>query len=139
MSAITTREFLLEDYEQACALWNEAEGIEVCEGDARDEVARYLERNPRLSRIAEVGGRLAGAVLCGHDGRRGFIYHLVVAPRFRGLGVGKVLVDECVRGLRGAGIQRAIILVANDNSLGREFWLRTGWEELPALAMARDT
>src|SRR3712207_1405370 len=135
---ITTREFTLADHERACALWNEVEGVEVCEGDSRAEIAAYLERNRGLSHVAEAEGVLAGAVLCGHDGRRGFIYHLAVAPAFRGQGVGKLLLEQCVRGLRAAGIPRAIILVADDNPSGREFWLRNGWEELTAVAMTRE-
>ena len=137
--AITTRAFAIEDYEAACALWNSVEGVEICEGDSRPEILAYLDRNPGLSRVAESAGAVAGAVLCGHDGRRGFIYHLAVAPAFRGRGVGKLLLEECTQGLRAAGMQRAIILVANDNSLGREFWLGNGWEEISeALPMARD-
>lgn len=135
---ITTRELVIDDYERACALWNEVEGVEICEGDSREEIAGYLARNPGLSRVAEEGETLAGAVLCGHDGRRGFIYHLAVAPAFRGRRVGKLLIDDCLGGLRAAGLQRALILVARDNSLGRAFWLRSGWEELSAIAMARD-
>jgi N-acetylglutamate synthase len=137
--AMTTREFVLDDYERACALWSEVEGVEICEGDSRDDLRGFFARNRGLSRIAEIDGAIAGAVLCGHDGRRGFIYHLAVAPKFRGSGVGKVLVADCIRGLRAAGIQRAIILVAAENSLGREFWRRNGWEELSATAMARET
>jgi ribosomal protein S18 acetylase RimI-like enzyme len=136
--AITTREFVIDDYESACALWNEVEGVEICEGDSREEIGAYLRRNSTLSRIAEANGRIAGAALCGHDGRRGFIYHLAVASAFRGQGVGKLLVADCLRGLREAGIQRAIILVANDNSLGHDFWLRTGWEDLDAIVMAHE-
>ncbi|MDQ6860694.1 MAG: GNAT family N-acetyltransferase [Verrucomicrobiota bacterium] len=136
--AITTREFVIEDFDAACLLWNEVEGVEICEGDSREEVAAFLSRNPGLSRIAESHSDIAGAVLCGHDGRRGFIYHLAVASAFRGTGVGKLLIGDCLRGLRGAGIQRAIILVARDNSLGHRFWLRAGFEDLDALAMACD-
>jgi ribosomal protein S18 acetylase RimI-like enzyme len=137
---ITTRAFVIDDYEQACALWNAADGIEVCEGDSREEIRAYLERNPGLSRVADAADVIAGAVLCGHDGRRGFIYHLAVAPDFRGRGVGKLLIADCLRGLRATGIQRAILLVAKDNSSGREFWLRNGWEELSeALPMTHET
>src|SRR3954464_10360665 len=140
MIPITTREFLIEDYDRAVALWNAVEGVEICEGDSRAEVANYLRRNPGLSRVAEEGETMAGAVLCGHDGRRGFIYHLAVAGAFRGRGVGKMLLGDCVRGLGEAGIHRAIILVAGDNSMGHEFWLRNGWEDLTeAIPMARDT
>jgi putative acetyltransferase len=135
---MTTREFVIADYDRAVALWEEVDGVEVCEGDSRAEIQNYLARNPGLSRVAEEDGIIAGAVLCGHDGRRGLIYHLAVVPAFRGRGVGKLLLDDCVRGLREAGIKRAIILVAGDNSLGHKFWLRNGWEDLDALPMALD-
>jgi ribosomal protein S18 acetylase RimI-like enzyme len=82
---------------------------------------------------------MAGAVLCGHDGRRGMIYHLAVAPEYRGQGIGKLLLDDCVRGLREAGLKRAIILVAGDNKAGHEFWLRNGWEDIGiAIAMSKE-
>lgn len=139
MDRITTREFTIADYEQALALWEEVDGVEICEGDSRAEIQLYLERNPGLSRVAEEAGEISGAALCGHDGRRGFIYHLAVASKFRGRGVGRLLVDDCLRGLANAGIKRAIILVACDNSLGKEFWLRNGWEDIDgAIPMAHD-
>ncbi|MGZ5022517.1 MAG: GNAT family N-acetyltransferase [Chthoniobacterales bacterium] len=138
MPEITTREFLMDDYDAAIALWKKIEGVEICEGDSREEIRGYLARNPGLSRVAEENGVMAGAALCGHDGRRGFIYHLAVSPQFRGRGVGKRLLDDCVRGLHEAGMQRAIILVARDNPLGREFWLRNGWEEIDAIAMSHE-
>ena len=126
----TTRKFVLEDYDGAIAVWTAEEGIEVCEGDSREEIAAYLKRNPGLSRVAEDAGKIVGAVLCGHDGRRGWIYHLAVAPTYRGKGVGKLLIDDCLAGLKKVGLKRAIILVAGDNSAGREFWLRNGWEDI---------
>ena len=139
VTALRTREFTIEDYDGAVALWQRADGIELCEGDSREEISRYLTRNPGLSRVAETGGAIVGAVLCGHDGRRGWIYHLAVAESHRGKGVGKLLVDDCLRGLREAGVPRAIILVARDNVGGRQFWLRNGWEEISgARAMTKD-
>ncbi|MDQ6911490.1 MAG: GNAT family N-acetyltransferase [Verrucomicrobiota bacterium] len=138
MAESTTREFVIGDYETACALWNEVEGMEICEGDSRAEITAYLKRNPGLSRVAEENGAVVAAALCGHDGRRGYIYHFAVAKNSRGLGIGRRLLEDCVRGLREVGLQRAILLVADDNSLGQEFWLRNGWEKLEALAMAHD-
>ena len=137
--AITTRELVIADYDAVIALWASAEGIEICEGDSRAEIAAYLERNPGLSRVAEQDGRIVGAVLCGHDGRRGWIYHLVVASTHRGRRIARRLVDDCIEGLRKAEIKRAIILVAGDNPSGREFWVRNGWENIDgAVPMGRD-
>jgi ribosomal protein S18 acetylase RimI-like enzyme len=69
--------------------------------------------------------------MCGHDGRRGYIYHLAVDPAYRRYGLGKRLVQECLDGLRRVGIVRAIILVADYNLGGAEFWKRSGWEDIP--------
>ncbi len=137
--SVTTREFAMEDYDSAIALWTGVEGVEICEGDSREEVTEYLKRNPGLSRVAEAAGRLVGVAMCGHDGRRGWIYHLAVAPEYRGRNLGRRLLDDCVDGLRKAGLKRAIILVAGDNPAGHEFWLRNGWEDIDcAIPMTRE-
>jgi ribosomal protein S18 acetylase RimI-like enzyme len=137
--AVTTREFVLRDHECAVALWCEIDSVEICEGDSREEVAEYLKRNPGLSRVAEIDGKMVGAVMCGHDGRRGWIYHLAVAPEYRGRGVGKRLLDDCVRGLQKTGLKRAIILVEGQNAAGHKFWLREGWENIEgAIPMTRE-
>ena len=136
---ISTREFVIDDYDKAVALWNLVEGVEVAEGDSKEEIRAYLLRNPGLSRVSEENGTVVGAVLCGHDGRRGLIYHLAVAPAYHGKGIGKRLVRECVTHLRATGIARALIFVAGDNAGAHSFWLRTGWEDVPgAILMGID-
>ena len=136
---IVTREFSIDDYDAALQLWQRVEGLEVAEGDDKEGVAQFVARNPGLSRVAIDGSTVVGVAMCGHDGRRGYIYHLAVDLAYRRYGLGKRLVQECLSGLRDAGIQRAIILVADDNGRGREFWRRCDWEELSgALAMGKD-
>ena len=128
---IDTREFSITDHDAAVEIWQRVEGIEIAEGDDRKGIAEFLARNPRLSRVAMDGSAIVGVALCGHDGRRGHIYHLAVDPAYQGRGLGKRLLDECLDGLRRAGVQRVIILVAGDNRRGAEFWKRYGWEEIP--------
>jgi ribosomal protein S18 acetylase RimI-like enzyme len=130
-NTVKTREFSISDYDAALDLWQRVEGLEIAEGDDRESVACFLARNPGLSRIATDGTAIIGVVLCGHDGRRGYIYHLAVDPAYQARGLGKRLMDECLDGLRRAGLKRALILVANDNLRGRKFWRRHGWEEIP--------
>jgi N-acetylglutamate synthase len=128
---IETREFSISDYDAALELWQRVEGLEIAEGDDREGVAHFLARNPGLSRVATDSAAIVGIALCGHDGRRGYIYHLAVDPAYQARGVGKRLMNECLDGLRGAGLKRALILVANDNPRGQKFWRRCGWEEVP--------
>lgn len=128
---IITLEFSIDDYNAAFQLWQRVEGLEIAEGDEREGVAQFLARNPGLSRVALDGAAVVGVVLCGHDGRRGHIYHLAVDPAYRGCGLGKRLVDECLERLRAVGVVRAIILVADNNFGGAEFWKRARWEDIP--------
>ena len=128
---IDTREFSVNDYDAALQLWRRVDGTEIAEGDHQQGIAQFLARNPGLSRVATNGSAVIGVALCGHDGRRGHIYHLAVDPDYQGRGLGQRLLQECLEGLRHAGLERAIIMVANDNPRGRGFWLRYGWEEIP--------
>ncbi len=128
---IKTREFSISDYNAALELWQRVEGLEIAEGDDRESIAYFLARNPGLSRVATDGTAIVGVALCGHDGRRGYIYHLAVDPAYQSRGLGKCLMDESLDGLRQLGLKRALILVANDNPRGRKFWSRHGWEEVP--------
>ncbi len=136
---IETREFAIDDYDAALELWQRVEGLEIAEGDDKEGVAQFFARNPGLSRVATDGSAIVGVALCGHDGRRGHIYHLAVDPAYQGRGLGKRLLDECLEGLRRAGLKRVIIMVADDNRRGGEFWKRREWEEISgAIAMGID-
>ena len=127
---LDTREFFIDDYDAAIRLWRRVEGLEIAEGDDREGLAQFLRRNRGLSRVAIDGAAIVGIALCGHDGRRGHVYHLAVDPAYQGCGLGKRLLDECLNGLRSAGVKRVIIMVADDNQRGAEFWKRQGWEEI---------
>ena len=136
---INTREFSINDYDAAVELWRRVEGLEIAEGDDREGIAQFLARNPGLSRVATDGSAVVGVGLGGHDGRRGHIYHLAVDPAYQRRGLGKRLLDESLEDLRRIGVKRVIIMVADDNPSGREFWKRSGYEEIPgAIAMGID-
>ena len=136
---IEIREFSINDYDAAIQLWQRVEGLEIAEGDDREGVAQFLARNSGLSRVAVDGSAIVGVALCGHDGRRGHIYHLAVDPAYQGRGLGKRLLDESLADLRRTGVKRVIIMVADDNASGRQFWKRSGFEEISgAIAMGID-
>lgn len=130
LSDVVYRSLTEADLASALALWAAADGVEVAEGDEPAQLVAYLARNPGLSQGAWRGERLVGAVLAGHDGRRGYLYHLAVANEARGKGIGRALVERALAGIAAAGVVRALILVARDNPTGRAFWLGRGWEPL---------
>lgn len=129
---IRIRPFLLDDYQAALALWQRTEGLGLNESDEAPAVARFLERNPGFSAVAVTGeGYLVGAMLCGHDGRRGSLHHLAVDRAWREHGIGRRLVDYGMARLTAAGIPKCNIFVLADNDDGTAFWLREGWYHTP--------
>ncbi|HEY2412155.1 MAG TPA: GNAT family N-acetyltransferase [Pirellulaceae bacterium] len=125
------------DYDEALALWNSCEGVRA--NETRDEFARILARNPGLCSVIRRGNELAAAVLACHDGRRGYLYHLGVAAKFRRAGLGRLLVEHSLDRLKAEGINRCTIFVIRGNEAGEAFWKRTGWRERTDLGlMAKD-
>ena len=119
-----------EDYNEVAALWQATEGVGLDDDtDTREGVTGYLARNPGLSFVARQEGRIVAAVLCGHDGRRGYLHHLAVAPRWRRKGIGRALVEACLAGLGSVGIPKCNIFLYANNELGDAFWKQCGWPE----------
>src|SRR6185437_3574928 len=127
----------LADYDEALRLWQNTEGVGLNESDARNAIALYLKRNPRMSFVAREGRELVGAVLCGHDGRRGCLYHLAIAPAHRRKGIGTKLVARCLAALKRARILKCNIFVYNHNADGERFWSSHGWKKREAPCMAQ--
>ncbi|XEC93087.1 GNAT family N-acetyltransferase [Paenibacillus tarimensis] len=121
------REMVIDDYEPVIALWRRIEGLALSEADSRESIQYYLNRNSGLSFVCEHNDRIVGTVLCGHDGRRGYIYHAAVDPEHRGHRIGTGLVARSLKQLRKTGIMKCHIMVIADNELGRQFWGQSGW------------
>lgn len=117
----------IDDYEAVAALWGRLPGMGRIE--TREELAMFLDRNPQLSQVVRSQGQLVGAVLAGHDGRRGYLYHLAVAPEHRRQGLARRLVDCCLERLAAFGLHRCGLQVYRANESGMEFWRRAGWTE----------
>jgi putative acetyltransferase len=115
------------DLDSVLALWGQTSGVGLNESDTPDQLRTYLDRNPGLSLVAREGTRLVGAILCGHDGRRGYLNHLAVLPEYRGRGLGRQLVETCLAALGGVGILKCNIFLYADNEPGRCFWAHCGW------------
>lgn len=129
-SCLSLRPMTEADLDQARLLWEAAEGVELAEGDSVEELRAYLRRNYESSQVAVFDGVIIGALLAGHDGRRGFLYHLAVDKQHQGKGLGRALVQRALDALRQQSVRRVLILVARDNASGRAFWKRCGWDVL---------
>jgi ribosomal protein S18 acetylase RimI-like enzyme len=116
------------DYNAVWDLWQTTPGMGLNSiDDSRNGITRYLQRNPDTCFVMTDGESLAGVILAGHDGRRGFIYHTAVAPSYRRRGVGRQLVSAALSALEKHGIIKAACVVFSSNAEGNSFWEATGF------------
>ena len=123
------RPMVISDYPESYALWASASGIGMSEADNRENIARYLERNPEQSFVCLVNGQIAGTILCGNDGRRAYIHHTAVATEHRRRGIAAELVRLALDKQKEYGITKCHLFIYNENQLGKEFWGRMKFSE----------
>lgn len=120
--------FTLSHYDAVYAMWQATPGVGLSSADSREAIAVYLARNPGMSFLACDGEAVVGALLAGHDGRRGYLHHLAVLPTYRRRGIGSELVNRCLDALQAEGIQKAHLFIFNQNESGIAFWESQGWQ-----------
>lgn len=124
---IETASLTMDMFGSVIALWKESEGVGLSDSDSPECIRLYLDRNPGFSFAVMAEGEIIGAILGGHDGRRGFLYHLAVRADFRRRGLGRRLVEACLGALAESGIRKCHVFVYSDNRDGMAFWKSLGW------------
>ncbi len=120
----------MTDYEDAYKLWSDTEGMGLRSlDDSYEGINRFIKRNPNTNYVCRVDEDLAGVILSGHDGRRGYIYHAVVKGNYRKKGYGKLLVESALKALKDEGINKVALVVFNTNTKGNAFWTSIGFNE----------
>ena len=122
------RTMTIEDYDEVNTLWHKIKGFSIRSiDDSRAGVERFLKRNPDTSVVAVEDGRVVGAILCGHDGRRGCLYHVCVDPEYRMRGIGKSMVVFAMNALKREEISKVSLIAFTRNDVGNTFWRCIGW------------
>ena len=122
------RVMTIDDYDEVYSLWQTIHGFGIRSiDDSREGVLRFLKRNPTTSVVAVEDGKIVGAILCGHDGRRGCLYHVCVDPDYRLRGIGKSMVVFVMEALRKEKINKVSLIAFTKNDIGNAFWKEIGW------------
>jgi len=125
---MTIRKMTIDDYDAVYRLWRNTPGMGLnTADDSREGIAAYLERNPNTCFVTELDHEMAGVILAGHDGRRGFIYHLAVFGLHRKKGIGSALVERAMAALEHEGIRKVALVVFDRNEIGNAFWQKHGF------------
>ena len=119
-----------DDYDDVRALWMTIRGFGIrALDDSREDVQRFIRRNPTTSVVARMDGRIVGSILCGSDGRQGALYHVCVAREYRRRGIGTHMVGYCMHQLRLMGINKVSLIAFASNDAGNAFWKQIGWNK----------
>lgn len=122
------RKMRIEDYENVRRLWLSTPGMGLNDvDDSEAGIGRFLMRNPNTCFIAVNGDEVAGVILSGHDGRRGYVYHTAVAAKERNRGIGSTLVQKAMDALENEGISKVALVVFDRNETGNKFWEKHGF------------
>ena len=117
-----------DDYDDVRALWMTIRGFGIrALDDSREDIRRFIRRNPTTSVVARMDGRIVGSILCGSDGRQGALYHVCVAREYRRRGIGTHMVGYCMHQLRLMGINKVSLIAFTSNDAGNAFWKQIGW------------
>ena len=119
--------FKIEHYDKFRKLLDDTEGVSNREADSYDGIKRYLIRNPGFSFVAFVDNKMVGCALCGHDGRRGYLQHVMVKSEYRKKGIAKELICMCLDALMETGIMKTHIDVFKNNDTANNYWKKKGW------------
>ena len=120
----------IDDYDGVHELWMTIKGFGIRSvDDSREGVERFLKRNPSTSVVAEEDGKIVGGILCGHDGRRGCLYHVCVHEDYRRKGIGKAMVVRAMEKLKEENISKVSLIAFTKNDIGNAFWNTIGWTE----------
>ena len=124
------RNMTVDDYDAVFDLWTNAANMGLRSlDDSKEGIDAFLKRNPGICFVALSGSIVVGSILCGHDGRRGYIYHTVVRDEYRGQGIGSALIGAAIAALQREGISRVCLNVMEHNEAGKRFWINRGWEK----------
>jgi ribosomal protein S18 acetylase RimI-like enzyme len=134
---VAVREIADDDVEQVVALWREC-GLTRPWNDPHRDVAG-ARRHPGSTVLVatDMGGAVVGSVLPGHDGHRGWLYYVAVAPALQGTGLGRALVRAGEEWLRGAGVAKVMLMVRTSNAQVRGFYDRLGYDEQDVAVLGR--
>lgn len=122
------RSMEISDYEEVHKMWRGVKTLAVQEfEDSREQIERFLKRNPGTSFVAVEDGKIVGTILCGQDGRRGCIYHMCVAEDYRQKKIGTHLVEHALLELRKEKIHNVYLVAFQKNAIGNAFWSSLGW------------
>ena len=124
--------------DQVIDLWKLVFGYPDRRNDPALVIDKKLASDDALFFVAITGNTVAGAVMAGYDGHRGWIYSLAVHPSKRNLKVGTALLHCAEGALRRKGCVKINLQILETNGGVRAFYERNGYRVEPRISMGKE-
>jgi ribosomal protein S18 acetylase RimI-like enzyme len=135
--SVTVRSAAAHDEPAVVALWRACDLVAPYNDPAADfRFARAGACSDVLVAIDDAGG-IAGSVMVGHDGHRGWLYYVAARPDARRTGVGRQVVQAAEAWLCERGVVKAQLLVRDTNTKVVGFYEQLGFEVAPRIVMSK--
>ena len=118
--------FSIDLYDDVITLWK-AVNLSLGSSDTREEIERVLKRNPTLFLVGKIDEKIISAVFGGFDGRRGFVHHLAVHPKFQKQGYGKLMMNELMKRFKELDVHKVHLFIEIENEGVVDFYSKQGW------------
>lgn len=119
----------IDDYDQVVLVWKTA-GLLLDEyDDSKAKIAEILLRNPESCLVGEVDNQIVAGVLGASDGKRAWVYHLGVQPKFQRQGIGTALVIRLIDYFGNKGIKKVNLMVLKHKSYLLPFYQKLGFTD----------
>lgn len=135
---LTVRSYAPADFEKVVALWEACELTRAWNDPASDiEFCVGSENSILLVGVAGGESKIAATAMVGHDGHRGWIYYVAVAPEHQEKGGGREIMAYAERWLAQRGVPKAMLMIRETNKKVMGFYERLGYAVEERVVMAR--
>ncbi len=134
---LSVRPAVAGDEQAVVALWRTCGLVAPYNDPAAD--FRFAKAGPCSDVLVamDAAGGVAGSVMVGHDGHRGWLYYVAADPATRGEGVGRRMVQAAEAWLRERDVMKVQLLVRETNTQVVGFYEHLGFEVAPRVVMSR--
>jgi ribosomal protein S18 acetylase RimI-like enzyme len=119
--------YSMKSYDRVIELWKKA-GISVGSSDTEDELEKMFQRNPELFLIGKEDEKLIAVVMGGFDGRRGYVHHLAVDPKYQKMGYGRQMMNILINRFINLGVHKIHLFIQKHNKKVFKFYKNLNWE-----------
>ena len=134
---LTIRKAVAEDEAAIVALW-QACGLVASYNDPVQDF--HFARGKAASDVLvgiDDNSRLAGSVMVGHDGHRGWVYYVAADPCNRRQNIGRSMIEAAEKWLEARSIRKLMLMVRETNTQVVDFYKHLGYEVAPRVVMQK--